>query len=157
MSFTTDDFKGFYIHRYSGVSFAGKSGFHSPQRKGNEIDACDLIFRDKSSFDLWFKHLQLGLAGLDEPMNFNEYFVREKGNEGDYVRDDKSFPVNGLWDGQHLDCSHSEKKGFVCCSMREFSQWLTEHGFRKDWWKLRESYKSFLENYRPQQYLILKA
>ncbi len=148
------DLGNLYVYRHCGVVFAGKSGIIAPQREDDDIDEYDSVFVSREEYERWFKDLQIDLAKLDEPMNYCEYFQRTKGNDGNYVREGRSFLVNGLWDGQHLNCLHVTPKGFVCCSMKEFSAWLDQNSFKKDWWKLRQSYVDWQKTYIPVMYRL---
>lgn len=53
-----------------------------------------------------FSERVIGLAELDEVMDYCEYFVRDgikDGNRnGQYVREGKSHPVKGYWDGYEI-------------------------------------------------------
>lgn len=88
----------------------------------------------------WYNSLIAGLAELDQVMDYCEYFQREKGQLGFYVREGKSFPVHGSWDEYHLNCNHGEDRGFVCCKMKPFTLFLKENGWLEDWFKLKGKY-----------------
>jgi hypothetical protein len=104
------------------------NGLLCPASSGKE-----LFFYSKDEFDLWYKGLVAGLAELDESMNYCKYFERTKGNEGVYVRDGKSFPVNGIWVGiQDFD-------DYPPC--QPFVQWLKQNGWRNTWFDLMTKYK----------------
>jgi hypothetical protein len=95
-----------------------------------------LNFENKDTFDAWYKGLVAGLAELDEAMNYCKYFVREKGNAGHYVREGKSFPVDGSWIGNQDFDNYPPCQPFVA--------WLTENGWRDTWFDLMDRYKEHI-------------
>lgn len=123
-----------YLYRYKKIAFNGLGTPHTPQRKEDKADEFDFLFKNKEDFDTWHKQLTVGLAELDESMNFCKYFVREKGNNGHYVREGKSYPVNGSWVGiQDFDDT-----------AKDFAQWLKENGWRNNWFELMDRYKQYV-------------
>lgn len=133
--------EGKYVYRYKPVLFNGGHGSSAPQRENDEVDNFDKVFNSKSEFDKWYRELQIGLAELDEPMNYCKYFVRSKGNEGNYVRDGKSFTVNGEWVGLHDFCWSEPSEGYKLTE--SFVVWLKESGWNKNnWFELMDRYKN---------------
>lgn len=125
--------KGLYVHRHKPIRFNGLVTPTIPQRETDYPDEFDTIFFDQASYQKWNKEVTAGLAELDESMNYCKYFVREKGNKGNYVRDGKSFPVDGSWVGiQDFD-------NYPPC--QSFVKWLEENGWKDDWFELMDRYK----------------
>lgn len=121
--------EGKYVYRYSPICFNGK-GESAPQRTKDEIDAFDKVFDSKEDFTAWHRDLTIGLAELDEVMNYCEYFERSNGNDGFYIREGKRFPVKGTWTGYEINCEH----------MLGFKNFLIENGWLKYWFKLMKRY-----------------
>lgn len=135
--------KNFYVHRYKPIRFNGLPIMKIPSR--NDIDKkqspveskqfpdeFDTIFPSSSEFATWNKDITKDLAELDESMNYCEYFVRESGNKGYYVREGKTFPVDGSWVGiQDFDS---------CPQTQDFVIWLIQNNWREDWFKLHHRY-----------------
>lgn len=90
-------------------------------------------FGTKENYDNWYKSCAAGLAELDEAMNYCKYFVREHGNTGNYIREGKSFPVDGSWIGNQDFDNYPPCQSFV--------KWLTENGWRTTWYELMDKYK----------------
>jgi len=104
------------------------NGLSTPPPTGNTFE-----FESKSHFDLWYKSHLAFLAELDEAMNYCAYFQRDKGNSGHYVREGKSFPVDGSWIGiQDFD-------NYPPC--QPFVAWLNKNGWRHTWFQLMDKYK----------------
>jgi hypothetical protein len=134
--------QGKYIWRYKHIGFYNSQSPLALMRQGNEIDKWDKVFDSKADFDKWFKKTQIGLAELDEVMNYCKYFIREKGNEGWYERDGKRCEVNGLWDGYHIDGSALfPVKEFDYDKMNKFRDFLQQNVWLKDWFELRDKYR----------------
>ena len=127
---------GIYIHRHKAIRFNGLPVPVTPQRR-ECLDEFDTLFDSFDEYTKWNKAVTAGLAELDEAMNYCRYFVREKGNQGHYVRDGKSFPVDGSWVGlQDFD-------NYPPC--QPFVAWLIENGWRNDWFELMDRYKNIKE------------
>lgn len=120
-----------HVCRYKPVVFSGGPVPSAPQRKDKYPDDFDVIFSSKEEYTEWYKGLVSGLAELDECLNYCQHFIREKGNEGKYVRDGKSYPVNGSWCGTH-DYGRGEGG--------KFFTWVKEN-FGNDWFVLMDRYK----------------
>lgn len=122
-----------YIHRYKPIIFNGGPTQSAPQReKGVEIDEWDKVFESKEDFEKWHRSLTIGLAELDECLNYCQHFVREKGNLGSYERDGKRYyPVDGTWCGIH-DYGRGESG--------KFFDWVKEN-FGENWYQLMDRYK----------------
>ena len=124
-----------YLYRHKAIRFNGLSTPPTPQRSTEELDIYDSVFSSKEDYDEWNKSTTAGLAELDEAMNYCKYFVREKGNKGNYVRDGKSFPVDGSWVGiQDFD-------NYQPC--QPFVEWLKDNGWRDTWFEIMERYKKY--------------
>ena len=122
-----------YLYRHKSIRFNGAPTPHTPQRKDKHLDDFDTVFDCKEDFTQWFRSTTIGLAELDQAMNYCKYFVRVKGNQGHYVRDGKSFPVDGSWVGlQDFD-------NYPPC--QPFVQWLTDNSWRDNWFELMDRYK----------------
>lgn len=122
-----------YIYRHKPIVFNGGPVISPPQRKkGVEIDEWDKVFESEEEFRVWYKDLVVGLATLDEVMNYCEYFKRIKGNIGYYERSGKKFPVDGTWTGYEINTE----------MMRGFKEFLIENGWLNNWWKLMKRYES---------------
>lgn len=122
-----------YVHRHKAIRFNGVSTPATPERLHDSMDTFDRFFPSLADYQKWNKSVTAGLAELDESMNYCKYFVRTKGNDGNYVREGKSFPVNGLWTGiQDFD-------NFPPC--QPFVRWLEENGWRSTWFELMDRYK----------------
>ena len=67
------------------------------------------------------------LAELDQSMNYCEYFVRDKGNEGLYIRGWFKYKVNWLWDYK------STPKSFIESFEKYFGH--------RDYYKLHRRYE----------------
>lgn len=126
--------QGKFIYRYKPVVFNGGPTVGAPMRENDEIDGFDKVFDSQADFEVWYRDLVAGFAELDECLNYCQYFVREKGNEGHYVRDGKSYPVNGTWTGYEMNCDF----------MAGFKHFLIENDFYTDWFKLHERYENNL-------------
>jgi hypothetical protein len=122
--------QGKYIYRYSQICFNG-NGIKAPQRKDDLIDEWDKIFDSKEDFEKWYKDLVINLAELDQVMNYCKYFVRLKGNNGNYVREGKTCPVNGLWDCYHINTPE----------MSQFNDFIIKNGWKNNWFDLMDRYK----------------
>lgn len=133
---TVDEIKKhFYVHRHKVIRFNGLLTPAIPQREGDFPDEYDSIFSDQSSYQKYNRKTTAALAELDEAMNYCQYFIRDKGNNGHYVRDGKSFPVDGSWIGIQDFDSHPPCQPFVA--------WLNENGWRDNWFELMERYKDY--------------
>ena len=122
-----------YVHRYKPIRFNGQMTTGTPMREGEYMDRFDSFFPSMEEFTKWNKSVTAGLAELDEAMNYCKYFVRSKGNEGHYVRDGKSFPVDGSWTGlQDFD-------NYPPC--QPFVRWLIDNDWRDTWFELMDRYK----------------
>lgn len=126
--------KGAYLHRHKPIRFNGLPTPQTPQRESDYLDNFDTVFDSLEDYKTWNRSVTIGLAELDEAMNYCKYFVRDKGNEGHYVRDGKSFPVNGTWVGLQDFDSYPPCQPFV--------RWLEEHGWRDTWFELMDRYKA---------------
>ena len=93
---------------------------------------------------VWHESTIANLANLDEIMDYCEYFKREKGQVGNYVREGKSCPVRGDFDGYHLNCPHKDKKGFVCCAMQDFRKFLEDNNWLSDWFLIKNKYSKYV-------------
>ena len=125
---------GLYIARHKAIRFNGLPTPPTPQRLTDIPDGFDMLFANLDDYKQWVKSITAGLAELDESMNYCQYFVRDKGNAGHYVRDGKSFPVDGSWVGiQDFD-------NYPPC--QPFVQWLKDNGWRDNWFELMDRYKS---------------
>ena len=135
--------QGKYIWRYKHVGFYGTPRPTAPQRGGEEIDKWDKVFDSKELFDEWYRDLVKGLAELDQVMNYCEYFVRTKGNEGKYIREGKEHEVNGQWDSYHIwGNAMFPVLTFDYKLMESFKKFLIENGWKDDWFKLMDKYES---------------
>lgn len=121
-----------YVYRHKKIVFNGLPVPPTPQRKDNYMDEFDRFFSSKEDFNKWYKGLVSGLAELDGCLNYCKHFIREKGNKGNYVRDGKSYPVDGSWCGTH-DYGYGESG--------KFFEWVIEN-FGKDWYELMDRYKN---------------
>lgn len=152
--------QGKYVHRHLPTLFNGGSGIPTPQRKGvydngrrvdEFVDEFDTIFDSKVEFHIWMRDLQVGLAELDQVMNYCKYFAREKGNNGNYIRDGKFFPVHGQWCGLH-DFDWKQNWFHRLFRIRQyrdykptepFVKWLKKNDWdSKTWFELMDRYKA---------------
>ena len=81
------------------------------------------------------------LAELDESMNYCEWFVRDKWNDGRYVRDWFEYRVSGLWDYKTMDGFYyrwdwSEGKIFRI----DFREAFEKYFWHFNWFKLHHRY-----------------
>lgn len=120
---------GKYVYRSKTVVFNSGGTPPTPQRKGEFPDEFDTIFENKQEFEKWYGNLVVGLAKLDECLNFCQHFVRESGNIGAYERDGhRYYPVNGTWCGLH-DSGRGESGKFFDWAKANFGEnWFTLHG-----------------------------
>lgn len=130
--------KSAYVYRYKQIILNGHSGTSAPQRKDNELDNWDRVFDSKEEYERWHHSLTVGLAELDQCMNFCYYFHRVKNNEGNYIREGKSFPVIGTWCGLHDFCFNEPEKGYK--PTIDFVKFLKENGWENNWFKLMDRY-----------------
>lgn len=122
-----------YVWRFKPIRFNGCVTTPTPQRESNTPDSFDLFFTSKEAFKKWFRSTTVTLAELDESMNYCKYFQRDKGNTGYYVREGKSFPVDGSWVGiQDFD-------NYAPC--QPFVAWLKANNWRDTWFELMDRYK----------------
>ena len=121
-----------YVYRHKPIRFNGLPTMSTPQREGDYMDNFDTFFSSKEKFDTWHRKVTIGLAELDESMKFCKYFIREKGNDGHYVREGKKFKVNGSWVGITDFDNYSPTKNFV--------KWLEDNGWRDNWFELMPQY-----------------
>lgn len=135
--------KHYYVHRHKPIRFNGlpvmsiparnKLDLSQPSEQDSQfLDEFDTLFESHQDYVIWNKEVTKGLAELDEAMNYCEYFVRDKGNKGHYVREGKSFPVDGSWVGTQDFDNYKPCQPFV--------QWLSENGWRDTWFKLHHRY-----------------
>lgn len=73
------------------------------------------------------------LAELDQSMNYCEYFVRDNGNKGRYVRDWFEYEVNWLWDYKCFNVSHKWSLEFLEAFKKYFNH--------NNWFDLHHRYK----------------
>jgi hypothetical protein len=124
-----------YIYRYKQIVFNDSSGLSSPQRKEkNVLDEFDIVFDSKEEFEDWYKGLVVGLAELDEVMNYCKFFKRIKGNEGIYERDGKTCLVNGKWDVYHINTKE----------LADFKNFLIKNNWLNNWFELMDRYKKYV-------------
>jgi hypothetical protein len=123
--------KGAYLHRYKPIVFNSGPVMAVPQRKGEELDTFDIVFSSKEEYESWYKSLVIGLAELDQCLNYCKHFTRIKGNEGLYIRDGKEYPVNGTWCGIH-DYGRGESG--------KFFEWVIQN-FGENWYVLMDRYR----------------
>lgn len=129
-----------YVYRYRSISFNGLPTAPSPIRKNGYLDDFDFVFDSKEDYMHWFRKLTISLAELDESMNYCRYFIREKGNVGKYVRDGKSFTVDGSWVGNYDFCWGNPSRGFKPTEL--FVVWMKDNGWNKNnWFELMDRYK----------------
>jgi len=121
-----------YVYRHKKIVFNGGPTPATEQRKGEYMDENDIFFTSKEEFETWHKSLTANLAQLDECLNYCKHFVRTKGNEGNYVRDGKTYPVDGTWCGIH-DYRRGESG--------EFFKWVKEN-WGDSWYELMDRYKN---------------
>lgn len=122
---------GFYIWRHKHMGFNSLPMPTTPERKEKDVlDEHDFVFSSKKDFDNWFKEVQVGLAELDQVLNYCKYFHRDKGNDGRYIRDGKECKVDGTWDGYHINTP----------LMAEFKNFLSTNGWLEDWFELHPRY-----------------
>lgn len=126
--------EGVYLHRHKPIRFNGLATPGTPQRESEYLDDFDIVFDSKEDYFQWNKEVTAGLAELDEAMNYCKYFVRDKGNVGRYIREGKSFPVDGSWVGAQDFDSYPPCQPFV--------RWLEENGWRETWFELMDRYKN---------------
>lgn len=138
--------EGKYVYRFKHIGFQDSGGIQTPTRKNNELDEWDMVFESKKHIDKWFREVQIGLAELDRVMNYCRFFQRTQGNEGQYVRDGKSFPVDGRWDGYYIDADWKEVETSIQKYWKEklspFQAFLRENGWWKNWFELMDRYKT---------------
>lgn len=120
-----------YVYRYKTIVFNGGVTPVIQQRSNNEIDEWDKVFSSKEDFQHWYSGVVVGLAELDQCLNYCKHFVRTKGNEGNYVRNGKTYPVDGSWCGIH-DYGIGESG--------KFFKWAIEN-FGENWYELMDRYK----------------
>lgn len=120
-----------YVYRHKKIVFNSLPVQSTPQRGGKELDKFDTIFPSKEEYDKWYRGMIIGLAELDQCLNYCRHFVREKGNQGKYVRDGKSYPVDGTWCGLQ-DYGRGESG--------KFFKWVIEN-FGENWYELMDRYK----------------
>jgi hypothetical protein len=89
------------------------------------------VFESKEDFETWYRGVTIGLAELDQCLNYCKHFIRTKGNEGNYVRDGKTYPVNGMWCGTQ-DYGRGESG--------KFFDWVNEN-WGDNWYELMDRYK----------------
>lgn len=121
-----------FVYRHKKIVFNDGGTPPTPQRKDDYPDESDVFFLSKEEFQNWHKNLTIGLAELDECLNYCKHFVREKGNLGAYERDGKRYyPVDGTWCGIH-DYGRGESG--------KFFDWVKEN-WEEDWYELMDRYK----------------
>jgi len=130
-----------YVYRHKHIGFNGGGGPETPQRKDNLLDNFDTVFDTKEEYTNWYRSAVIGLAELDESMNYCAYFVRDKGNVGTYEREGKSFPVDGSWVGIQDFDNYKPAMAFV--------EWLETNGWRNNWFKLMPRYTEQQANLLP--------
>lgn len=126
--------EGTYLYRHKPIRFNGGVTAGAPQRESEYLDEFDTVFDNIEEYKQWQKSVTAGLAELDESMNYCQYFVRDKGNAGHYVREGKSFPVDGSWVG------NQDFDNYPPC--QPFVRWLEENGWRDTWFELMDRYKN---------------
>lgn len=122
--------QGAYVYRHKKIVFNGGPVPSTPQRKEEELDEFDTVFSSKQDYESWYKNCVNGLAELDECLNYCKHFVREQGNKGKYIRDGKSYPVDGTWCGAQ-DYGRGESGNFF--------KWAKEN-FGEGWYELMDRY-----------------
>jgi hypothetical protein len=123
--------KDSYVYRYKPIVFNSGTVPPTEQRKDQNIDQWDMIFSSKEEYNTWYKGLVAGFAELDHCLNYCKHFIRTKGNDGNYVREGKSFPVNGTWCGTQ-DYGRGESGAFFA--------WVNNN-FGEDWYELMDRYR----------------
>jgi hypothetical protein len=124
--------EGKYVYRFKNIVFNSSPTLCAPNRIGDLTDEYDFIFESKEDFDKWHRALTIEFALLDECVNYCKFFVRKKGNDGDYVREGKSFPVDGTWTKLHDFGSEKTKA---------FELFLKENNWYDNWFELMDRYK----------------
>ena len=133
--------QGKYLWQYKHIKFQGGGG----GREWGNADPVYFVFDSKQDFDVWFRETQIGLASLDQVMNYCEYFVRSKGNQGKYIREGKEHEVNGEWDGYHIEGSSLfPQVHFDYKLMDSFRNFLKENGWGNSWFDLKDKYVKFI-------------
>lgn len=123
--------QGFYIWRHKHIGFNQLPQPVTPPRENKDIlDDFDFVFLSKKDFNEWFDETSVGLAELDQVLNYCKYFIREKGNQGRYEREGKSIKVDGTWDGYHINTP----------MMKDFKEFLLENGWLENWFELHPRY-----------------
>lgn len=121
-----------YVYRYKKIILNGLPVPETPQREGKYPDDFDTYFDSKEDFNQWYKQIITEYAKLDECLNYCKHFIREKGNKGNYVRNGKTYPVDGTWCSTH-DYGRGESG--------KFFTWVKEN-FGNNWYELMERYEA---------------